>query len=45
MESAVQKCLLAENDLTLDNAISLAQSVKIAKKGAKYLRSAAVKTT
>ena len=35
--SAVQKRLLAEKDLTLDKAVSLAQAVEIAKKGSKDL--------
>jgi len=34
----VQKSLLAEKELTLDQAISLAQSVEIAEKGAKDLQ-------
>ena len=32
------KRLLAEKNLTLDKAVSLAQSVEIAEKGAKYLQ-------
>ena len=38
---SVQKRLLAEKDLTLDKAVSLAQSVEIAEKGAKDLKSPA----
>ena len=36
-DTSVQKRLLAEKDLTLDKAVSLAQSVEIAEKGAKDL--------
>ena len=36
-DTSVQKRLLAEKDLTLDKAFSLAQSVEIAEKGAKDL--------
>ena len=36
-DTSVQKQLLAEKDLTLDKAISLAQSVEIVEKGAKDL--------
>ena len=39
--SAVQKRLLAEKDLTLDKAVSLAQSVEIAEKGSKDLQTSA----
>ena len=35
--SAVQKRLLAEKELTLDKAVSLAQAVEIAEKGSKDL--------
>ena len=38
-DTTVQKRLLAERELTLDKAISLAQSVEIAEKGAKDFRS------
>ena len=38
-DTSVQKRLLAEKDLTLDKAVSLAQSVEIAEKGAKDLKS------
>ena len=37
-DTSVQKCLLAEKDLTLDKAVSLAQSVEIAEKGARDLQ-------
>ena len=40
-DTSVQKRLLAEKDLTLDKAVSLAQSVEIAEKGAKDLKSPA----
>ena len=36
--SAVQKLLLAEKELTLDKAVSLAQSIEIAEQGAKDLQ-------
>ena len=36
-DSAVQKRLLAEKELTLDKAVSLAQAVEIAEKGSKDL--------
>ena len=38
LDKTVQKHLLAERDLTLAKAISLAQSVEIAEKGAKELQ-------
>ena len=38
-DTTVQKCLLAEKELMLDRAVSLAQSVEIAEKGAKDLQS------
>ena len=38
-DTTVQKRLLAEKELTLDRAVSLAQSVEIAEKGAKDLQS------
>ena len=44
-DTTVQKRLLAERELTLDKAISLAQSVEIAEKGAKDLRSPTDSTT
>ena len=44
-DTTEQKCLLAERELILDKAISLAQSVEIAKKGAKDLRSPTDSTT
>ena len=44
-DTTVQKCLLAERELTLDKAISLAQSVEIAEKGAKDLRTLTEITT
>ena len=40
-DTSVQTHLLAEKDLTLDKAVSLAQSVEIAEKGAKDLKSPA----
>ena len=40
-DTSVQTRLLAEKDLTLDKAVSLAQSVEIAEKGAKDLKSPA----
>ena len=39
--STVQKRLLAEKDLTLEKAVSLAQSVEIAEKGSKDLQTPA----
>ena len=39
MDTTVQKRLLAEKDLTLDKAVSLAQSVEMADKGTKDLKS------
>ena len=36
-DTSVQKRLLAEKDLTLDKAVSLAQSVEIARRGPKTL--------
>ena len=44
-ETTVQKLLLAEKDLTLDKAMSLAQSVEIAEKGAKDLQTSTGTTT
>ena len=39
MDTTVQKHLLAEKDLMLDKAVSLAQSVEMADKGTKDLKS------
>ena len=44
-DTTVQKRLLAEKDLTLDKAVSLAQSVEIAEKGAKDLQTSTGTTT
>ena len=44
-DTTVQKCLLAEKDLTLDKAISLPQSVEIAEKGTKDFKTSTGTTT
>ena len=39
--TTVQKQLLAEKEMSLDKAVSLAQSIEVAEQGAKYLQMAA----